>query len=52
MLSLNNKTADQATIIIRADAGGGHGAGAGSDPSVPAEGFEKFALRAKEEVGY
>jgi len=52
ILALNNKTADQATVIIRADGGAKTGRVQELIQVCQEKKFEKFALRAKEEVGY
>jgi biopolymer transport protein ExbD len=52
VLSLNDKTPDQATVIIRGDAEAQTGKVQQMIEVCQQERFEKFALRAKEEVEY
>jgi biopolymer transport protein ExbD len=52
VLSLNEKTPDQATVIIRADAEAPTGKVQQLIEVCQQERFEKFALRAKEKVDY
>jgi len=52
VLALNNKAAGEATVIIRADGGAPAGKVQELIQLCQEEKFEKFALRAKEDVGY
>ena len=52
VLALNNKTPDQATVIIRGDAKALTGRVQQLIEICQQERFEKFALRAKEEINY
>ncbi len=52
ILALNGKLAAEATIIIRADGAAPTGKVQELIQTCQEEKFEKFALRAKEEVGY
>lgn len=52
VLSLQSRTAADATVIIRADGGAAAGRVQELVQLCQEQGFEQFALRAKEEVGY